>query len=129
MLLGVVLGGGLSLSSGCGVTVPDPISRQAELDADLAGAERGRSPLDDYWSEALGPYLASDALRGYWLTAAEDRFGRYGDRLLEATLREELLSQHAGDLTPEEQERLAELPTYDAAERELTAILSEGRGR
>lgn len=113
----------------CSATVPAPIARQAELDSDLAGSELGRSSLDDYWSESLGPYLGNEALRGYWLTPAEDRFGDYGDRLLEACLREELLGRHTDDLSPEELERLARLPHYDAAERELEAILSERRGR
>ncbi|MBL4850528.1 MAG: hypothetical protein JKY65_33845 [Planctomycetes bacterium] len=113
----------------CGTTVATPLDRQAELDSDLAGSDFGRSALDDYWSESLGPYLGTKALRGYWLTPAEDRFGDYGDRLLEACLREELFGQHTEDLSPEEFERLARLPDYDAAERELDAILSERRGR
>ena len=113
----------------CSATVPAPSARQAELDSGLAGSELGRSSLDDYWSESLGPYLGNEALRGYWLTPAEDRFGDYGDRLLEACLREELLGRHTDDLSPEELERLARLPHYDAAERELEAILSERRGR
>lgn len=113
----------------CSATVPAPIARQAELDSGLAGSELGRSSLDDYWSESLGPYLGNEALRGYWLTPAADRFGDYGDRLLEACLREELLGRHTDDLSPEELERLAQLPHYDAAERELEAILRERRGR
>ena len=117
------------LVGACSATVPTPIARQAELDSDLAGSDLARSSLDDYWSESLGPYLGTKTLRGYWLTPAEDRFGDYGDRLLEACLREELLGRHTDDLSPEELERLARLPDHDAAERELEAILSDRRGR
>ncbi|MGE0711315.1 MAG: hypothetical protein AB7N76_08780 [Planctomycetota bacterium] len=111
--------------SGCvsGNEVPAPPVRPSQLDAALESAQVPPGPLDDYWTNTLGDYLTPDELGRYWLTPADQRFGRWGDRWLEACLREELLAAHRDQLSPEELERFRLQPDYDSSARALQDVL------
>jgi hypothetical protein len=96
--------------------VPPP-----ELVPQLAGAEEAlrRSARDDHWTERYGDYMQPAELRAYLATPPAERFPRFGGRLLEFALREELLQAHRLELTLEQVEAYRSRPDYDQGRRYL----------
>lgn len=124
--LGWLLGPASIALAGCGgVEVADSPRVHPQLVPQLSGVEAPSGPRDDYWTESLGTYLRSEELQNYWLLPEEQRFQAFGDRWLEFCLREDLLSQHRGDLSPEETDRFRAEPDFESSRRALQGMLAD----
>ncbi len=78
----------------------------------------------DHWSETYGAYMAPDFKREYLSTPEDERFDRFGLRLLDFQLREELLLEHQEDLKREEKDQYRRLPTAEACRHFIVAHVS-----
>lgn len=109
------LGSLLLLLAACSEADVRPPVPPAELVPQLAGAEEAlrRSSRDDLWAERFGDYMAPAELAAYRAAGPEVRFERFGTRLLEFALREELLRAHRLKLTLEQVEAYRSKPDYD----------------
>jgi hypothetical protein len=61
--------------------------------------------------------MSSELKREYLATPEEERFDRFGLRLLDFQLREELLLEHQEDLKREEKDQYRRLPSAEACRR------------
>jgi len=75
----------------------------------------------DHWSETYGAYMTPELKREYLGCPEDERFDRFGLRLLDFQLREELLQEHQDDLTREEKDQYRRLPTAEACRRFVLA--------
>jgi hypothetical protein len=71
----------------------------------------------DHWSETYGAYMSPELKRDYLATPEEERFDRFGLRLLDFQLREELLLEHQEDLKREEKDQYRRLTSAEACRR------------
>jgi hypothetical protein len=102
------------------------------LDEHAVPATWGRR---DAWFDAFQGYMPVEMQRDYLGTPEDDRFERFGLRLLDFQLREDLLREHHDELTRDEQDFYRRLPSAEAcrryvAERSGVArITSNGSGK
>lgn len=89
--------------------------------AELAGAEPARPA--DFWVESLGDHLGPD----YRSAPEGERFARFGPRLLESRLREDLLEEQRWALTPQQIAEFCDQPTYDDSQAYLKKALDAER--
>lgn len=82
----------------------------------LAGGPPSRL---DYWSDSLRDYVGPE----FRATPEEERFARFGRRLLEYRLREDLLTEHRWALSQQDVDAFSGEPDYDASERFLRSVL------
>jgi hypothetical protein len=75
----------------------------------------------DYWSETYGAYMSPELKREYLLTPEDERFERFGLRILDFELREQFLLAHQDELTREEKDAYRRLPDADACRRFVRA--------
>lgn len=97
----------------------EPLRQRRDLDS----IEAPVSPRDDYWTQHLGAYLSPAELRSYWSTPPDERFGAFGQRWLEYSLREDLLARDVDNLSPEELETIRAAPDYDTSRQALARIV------
>lgn len=71
----------------------------------------------DYWSETFGAYGSPEFWDEYRSTPLDERFDRFGLRLLDYQLREEYLRDHPEVLTRDEQDLYRRLPDAQACRR------------
>ncbi len=71
----------------------------------------------DHWSENYGSYMSPELKREYLRTPEEERFERFGLRILDFQLREQFLLAHQEDLTREEKDAYRRLPDADSCRR------------
>lgn len=86
----------------------------------LAGGPPSRL---DYWSDSLRDYVGPD----FHATPEEERFARFGRRLLEYRLREDLLTDHRWELSQQDVDTFSGEPDFDASQRYLRNVLGAGR--
>lgn len=94
------------------VEVPRPPTASAST------AEPGEP---DYWVKRFGAYMSPAFLQEYLATPDDERFAKYGEKLLDFQRRESLLEKEGGRLGKAEIEQYRALPDYEASRRFLEA--------
>lgn len=117
---------GLSAGLGAGCNDPPPDAPPPPIGirpTPEIGGRLDEEPVEpgigkpDHWSETYGAYMSPDLKREYLSTPEDERFERFGLRLLDFELREQLLLAHQEDLTREEKDAFRRLPDADACRR------------
>ncbi|MCO5172026.1 MAG: hypothetical protein M9894_37485 [Planctomycetes bacterium] len=106
----------LLLVAGCGSEELAPEPERLRRAPELAGGPPARV---DFWTDTLGDYLGPD----FRAAPADERFARFGLRLLEFRLREDLLEEHRWALSQQDVDTFAGQPDHDASERFLREVL------
>jgi hypothetical protein len=81
----------------------------------------------DYWSETYGAYMSPELKREYLATPEDERFDRFGVRLLDFELREHFLLAHQEDLTREEKDAYRRIRDADESRRFVLARAGTAR--
>ncbi|MBX3471982.1 MAG: hypothetical protein KF878_34450 [Planctomycetes bacterium] len=102
--------------AGCGSEELAPEPERLRRAPELAGGPAARA---DYWTDTLGDYLGAD----FRAAPPDERFARFGARLLEYRLREDLLEEHRWALSQQDVDAFAGQPDHDASERFLREVL------
>lgn len=121
VLLAALGAAGIVSSSGCssseleapkppGEIVPPPTIGPG-LDEHAVPASWGKR---DAWFDAFQSYMSLDMQRDYLGTPEDERFERFGLRLLDFQLREDFLREHQDELTRDEQDSYRRLPSAEA---------------
>ena len=82
--------------------------------------ESDKTPVDpslgppDPWYDRYHAYMTAETRKQYLRTPDAERFERFGTRLLDYELREELLREHQDELTRDEQDAYRSLPSAEA---------------
>lgn len=124
LLLALAAGAGVAALAGCNDPPPRPPTPPRELVPPVAlSGNLDETPIEpalgkgDAWSDAYGAYMTRDELAAYVRTPESERFERFGLKLLDYQLREDLLREHKDDLNREQQDAYRHLPTADACRR------------
>ncbi len=110
--------------AGCNDPPPRPPTPPRELVPPVAlSGNLDETPIEpalgkgDAWSDAYGAYMTHDELAAYVTTPEPERFERYGLKLLDYQLREDLLREHKDELNREQQDAYRRLPSAEACRR------------
>lgn len=106
--------------SACGGEELAPGGERLNRAPQLAGGPPSRL---DYWSDSLRDYVGPD----FHATPEEERFARFGRRLLEYRLREDLLTEHRWELSQQDVDAFSGEPDFDASLRYLRNVLGADR--
>ena len=74
-------------------------------------------PPPDFWVNRFGGYMTPSFRQEYLDTPEDERFHKYGDKLLEFQRREKLLDPYRARLSPTEIEQYRALPDYDSSQK------------
>ncbi|MBI3724100.1 hypothetical protein HY251_09135 [bacterium] len=88
-------------------------SEPLDHESDKAAVDPALGPADA-WYDRYHAYMTAEARRDYLVTPEPDRFERFGTRLLDYQLREELLREHQDELTRDEQDAYRSLPSAES---------------
>jgi hypothetical protein len=76
-------------------------------------------PAADYWVLRFGAYMTPAFRASYLATPEDERFAKFGEKLLDYERREELLEARGKGLSEAEIEQYRRLPDYEASRRFL----------
>ena len=115
---------GVLVAAGCNGPPPDaPPPPLGIAQAPAIGGGLEDEPVEpgigrpDHWSETYGVYMSPELKREYLMTPEDERFERFGLRILDFQLREQFLLAHQHDLTREEKDAYRRLPDAEACRR------------
>jgi hypothetical protein len=101
------------------VPAPAPPPAPAPAPAPTATATLAPPPApaapSDYWVNRFGGYMSPAFKAEYLATPPDERFAKYGDRLLDFQRREDALEPYRDRLSRAEIEKYRSLPDYDAS--------------
>ncbi len=114
----------LGTLASCNDPPPEAPAPQSQLvaphavdgDLDLEAPDPVPGPSDAFY-DRYHAYMTADAKRDYLSTPEGERFERFGLRMLDYQLREDLLREHEHALTRDEKDVYRRLPTADACRR------------
>jgi hypothetical protein len=90
-------------------------------------ADLALGPSDAFY-DAYHGYMGPELKRDYLTTPESDRFERFGLRLLDFQLREDLLREHQHELTRDEKDVYRRLPTAEACRKYVADRATRRKG-